>query len=315
MARRADDAHLGRTLLPPKMHFDLADLQLFIHVAESSSLTKASRRAHLSLPSVSSRIKALEGQLESVLLYRTRSGVELTPSGHRLYDHARAIMRNVDALKGDFSAGGIDATGRIRIFANTTAVNGFMPEILAPFLAERPAIVVDMQERNTRDTVRAVAEGSIDLGITAGPVATQGLERIPFYTDRLVLGVPVGHELAQRQDISILDSLAYPHISLHDNSTLLTFLRDQIEASGRAFALRIQVPGFESVCRLIEGGAGVSVVPESTARRYQRSMALKLVPLQEPWAVRQRDMLVRDLQALPTYIRALVDAVAAYKDF
>ena len=50
------------------MHFDLADLRLFIHIAESPSLTQAAKRAHLSLAAVSVRIKALENQLNSRLL-------------------------------------------------------------------------------------------------------------------------------------------------------------------------------------------------------------------------------------------------------
>ena len=47
------------------MHFDLADLRLFIHIAESPSLTQAAKRAHLSLAAVSVRIKALENQLNT----------------------------------------------------------------------------------------------------------------------------------------------------------------------------------------------------------------------------------------------------------
>lgn len=295
------------------MNFELADLKLFIHVAESTSLTKASRLAHLSLPAVSSRIKSLESQFETALLYRNSRGVELTPSGQRLYEHARTIMRDVDALRGDFSAGGIESTGRIRIFANTTAVNGFMPEILAPFLAVRPAIVVDIQERTTRDTVRAVSDGSIDLGITAGPVVCPGLERIHFYTDRLVLAVPADHPLAADKEVSLLESLDHAHISLPDSSTLATFLRDRIEGSGMTMNQRIKVPGFEAICSLVASGVGVSVIPESTARRYQSSMNFKWLQLREGWAERQRDILVRDLPTQPTYIRALVQAILAYQ--
>ena len=104
------------------MHFDLPDLRLFIHIAESPSLTQGARKAFLSPAAASARIKALENQLGSRLLYRDSRGVELTPAGQRLLQHARLIMRQVDYLKSEFTEYGTDAVGHIRIFANTTAV-------------------------------------------------------------------------------------------------------------------------------------------------------------------------------------------------
>lgn len=120
------------------MHFDLADLRLFIHIAESPSLTQGAKRAFLSPAAASARIKALESQLETRLLYRDSRGVEVTPAGERLLQHARLIMRQVDYLKSEFTQYGGDSTGHMRIFANTTAVTEFLPEILAGFLSKRP---------------------------------------------------------------------------------------------------------------------------------------------------------------------------------
>ena len=66
------------------MHFDLADLRLFIHIAESPSLTQGAR-ARLSPAAASARVKALEGQLGSRLLYRDSRGVELTRRASACY--------------------------------------------------------------------------------------------------------------------------------------------------------------------------------------------------------------------------------------
>jgi len=294
------------------MHFDLADLKLFIHVAEAPSLTQGARRAHLSLAAASTRIKSLETQLEARLLYRNSRGVELTPAGRRLLEHARQVMRQVDVLKHDFADGGAGTTGHIRIFANTTAVTEFMPGILARFLAQRPGVTVDLQERLTRDIIRGVMDGSTDLGITAGPISAPGLERLHFSTDRLVLAVPAGHPLATRERVTLDDTLRYPHISLHEGSTMLSFLREQVESRGVGLALRIQVSGFEAICRMVEAGVGIGVIPETAARRHRRTMELSIVELDEPWAVRERDLLVRELEALPACVRALIEAVRAY---
>ena len=289
------------------MHFDLADLRLFIHIAESPSLTQGARRAHLSPAAASARIKALEGQLDSRLLYRDSRGVELTPAGHKLLQHARLIMRQVDYLKSEFTAYGADHAGHIRIFANTTAVTEFLPEVLAGFLAERPGVTVDLQERLSRDIVRGVLDGTTDLGIIAGPLEVSGLQAIHFSTDRLVLAVPEGHPLAGEQAVTLAQTLAYPHISLHEGSTLLTFLRDEVEKLGQKLALRIQVSSFEASCRMIEAGVGIGIIPESAAQRHSCTMRLATVQLDEPWAVRERRILVRELDALPGILLALIE--------
>lgn len=289
------------------MHFDLPDLRLFIHIAESPSLTQGARRAFLSPAAASARIKALEAQLGARLLYRDSRGVELTPAGQRLLQHARLVMRQVDYLKSEFTEYGADAAGHIRIFANTTAVTEFLPEVLAGYLAERPGVSVDLQERLSRDIVRGVLDGAADLGIIAGPVNAPELQIMQFSTDRLVLAVPVGHPLSGRGKVTLADTLAYQHIGLHEGSTLLSFLRDQVDRLGGTLSLRIQVSSFEAACRMIEAGVGIGVIPESSSRRHSRTMQLVTLELDEPWAVRERSMLFRDLDALPGSVRALIE--------
>ncbi|AYC35130.1 LysR family transcriptional regulator [Pseudomonas cavernae] len=291
------------------MHFDLADLRLFIHIAESPSLTQGAKRAFLSPAAASARIKALESQLGSRLLYRDNRGVDLTPAGQRLLQHARLIMRQVEYLKNEFTAYGADAAGHIRIFANTTAVTEFLPEVLAGFLAQRPGVTVDLQERLSRDIVRGVLDGSSDLGIIAGPVNASGLQVLHFSTDRLVLAVPRNHPLSTLKHVKLKDTLRYQHVGLHEGSTLLSFLREQVEHLGETLSLRIQVSSFEAVCRMVETGVGIGVIPESAAKRHSRTMDLTIIELDEEWAIRERSMLVRDLDALPGCVRALIDTL------
>lgn len=288
------------------MHFDLADLRLFIHIAESPSLTQGARRAALSPAAASARVKALESQFGIRLLYRDSRGVELTPAGQRLLQHARLIMRQVDFLKGEFTEYRSDATGHIRIFANTTAVTEFLPGLLAVYLADRPGVTVDLQERLNRDIVRGVIDGAADLGITAGLIEASNLQILPYSMDRLTLVVPTGHPLASQPQVTLRETLDYQHICLREGTSLLNFLRDQVERLGATLNLRIQLSSFEAVCRMVEAKVGIGILPESAARHHGRSMAIRTVRIEEPWAVRERNILVRDLEALPESVRALV---------
>lgn len=289
------------------MHFDLIDLRLFIHIAEASNLTQGAKKACLSPPAASMRIKALETQLGTHLLYRDRRGVELTEAGTRLLQHARLILRQVGYLKTEFTAYGTDSEGHIRIFANTTAVTEFLPEILAGFLVQRPGVTIDLQERLTRDIVRGVQEGSTDLGVVAGPITANNLQVLPFSIDRLVLVVPKNHVLNQGTSIKLVDTLPYEHVCLHEGSTLQEFMQEQAQKLGEKLTWRIQLSSFEAICRMVEAGVGVGVVPESAAKRHSKTMNLSIVQFDEPWALRERSILVREIDALPGCVRALIN--------
>lgn len=294
------------------MHFDLVDLRLFIHIAESPSLTQGARKACISPAAASARIKSLEENLASRLLYRDSRGVELTPAGELFLQHARVIMRQVDYMKSEFTEYDTEASGHIRIFANTTAASEFLPEILAGFLAERPGVTVDLQERLSRDIVRGVMDGSTDMGIIAGPVEADSLQVIHFSTDQLVLATPLDHPLAHSKSIKLAETLAYPHIGLHEGTTLLRFLNEQVALHGKTLNMRIKVYSFEAMCRMVEAGVGIAILPESSARRHLQTMGLSVIELDEPWRVRERSILVRDLQALPKVTRALINRVLAH---
>src|SRR3954453_19633046 len=97
--------HEGREVW---MGFDLVDLQLFVAVAETRSITNGAQRVHLALASGSGRIKGLEDAFGRARVTRVRRGGELTPDGESLLDHARVALHTVGAMRGDlltFSSG------------------------------------------------------------------------------------------------------------------------------------------------------------------------------------------------------------------
>jgi DNA-binding transcriptional LysR family regulator len=299
--------HRGATI-----HFDLADLRLFVSIAEAGTLTLGARRAFLSPAAASARLKSLEEQIGQRLLYRDNHGVALTLAGDKLLRHARIILRQVEHAKSDFSDGLSDLTGHIRIFANTTAVTEFMPEILGRFMTDRPRVTVELLERPARDVVRGVVDGAVDLGIIAGPTPIENLKAIQFSTDRMVLVTPVGHPLAGEGAIAFSETLPYEHVTLHEGSSLNSFLQEIVAQQGRPLVTRIQLRSFEVMCRMIEAGVGVGMLPESAAIRYSKNMRLTLRPLSDNWAIRERKVLVRDLDALPACAQALIAAIVAH---
>src|SRR5690554_6716329 len=117
------------------MEFDLTDLRLFVLTADEGNMTRAALRQHLSLAAASARIKSLEAQAGLSLFYREARGMRLTPPGEAFPYHARGVLRQADQLRADLQEYGGGLRGHLRVFANTTAVTDFLPEILPGFLA------------------------------------------------------------------------------------------------------------------------------------------------------------------------------------
>ncbi|HEY0488446.1 MAG TPA: LysR substrate-binding domain-containing protein [Telluria sp.] len=291
------------------MLFDLTDLRLFIFVAELKSLTRAAERMHLSLAAASNRVKELESRFGMRLLYRENKGVMLSPAGETLLAHAQQFMQQLERLKSDMQQYNNGIKGHIRIFANTTAVTEFMPQVLGTFLTAHPQVNVALEERLNHDIVRGVQEGTADIGVAAGPVQGQGLEIINFSTDRLVLATPLNHPLANAGSVSFAETLAYPHVGLHEGSTLQHFLNRVVSDTGEHLNLRIQVRGFDAMCRMVESNVGIGILPQSAGLRHSKSMNIALVELTDPWAVRERSVIVQKLENLPAYARELVEYI------
>lgn len=294
------------------MHFDLADLRLYLRTCEVGALSRAAEIQHLSLGAASARIKRLEEQAGMPLFYREARGVRPTPAGLAFQHHAREMLIQCDQLHADLREYGAGLRGHLRIYANTTAVSDFLPEILPAFLAANPRVNIDLQERPNADIARGVVEGRADMGIVSGSVDAFGLQAIHFCTDRLVLVVPRNHRFARRKRVAFAETLDEDAVGMHQGSTLQTFLNQVAEKLGKTMRLRIQLSGFDAVCRMIAAGVGIGVVPESTAQRNLRSMNLAAIPLTDDWSLRERYVLVRQLEHLAPYGRAMIEALVVH---
>ena len=293
------------------MHFDLTDMQLMVHISEVNSLTKGAERSFLSLPAASNRVKNLENNLGTALLYRNSQGVTLTPSGEAFVRHAHIVLRQLEHLRGDIREFAEGIKGKVRVYANTTAMNEFMPDILSRYLARHPDVSVELRERLSYRIVKLVGEGLADIGVVAGIDAEQvgsddGLTFIPYRADNLVLVTPRRHRLSGYDEIGFAETLSCEFVGLSEWSAIHAFLKQAAETLGSPLRFRVEVGGFEAVCRMIAAGAGIGVIPETSAQRYAATMPLKIIRLTDSWAVRLLHVCVRSLEELPPFAQELV---------
>jgi len=289
------------------VRFDIPDLSLFRHVVEAGSITQGAARAHLALAAASTRIRNMEDAIGAPLLIRNRHGITPTQAGRTLLQHARTILAQAERLREDLGAYSGGFFSQVRILSNTNALTEFLPDVLSPFLAAHPHVSVDLEERLSDEIVGLIGEGVGDIGIVAGTVDTSRLVTFPFRSDRFVLVVSRDHPLARREKASFAEVLDYDFVGLDRASALQRFLADKASRIGRPLKLRVQLRSFDGVCRLVARNAGIGIVPETTVRWAQRSMAIKAVDLTDTWALRDLTICVRDIASLSPFARQLVE--------
>ena len=289
------------------MRFDLVDLQLFIAVAETRSITNGAQRVHLALASASERIKGLEAALGVSLLKRVRRGVELTAAGESLLDHARIVMHNVEALRGDLAdfSKGMKAT--VRFLANTSGLSEYLPKALAAFLAQHPHISIDVEERESGEIAHAILTGAAELGLAAEHALPDTIERIAFSEDRLVLVAPREGELKGRRQVDFREVVACDFVGLITSSALHAHVTGHAARLGARLRFRARLNNFDAIGQMVAAGIGVAVMPEVAARRCARSMKINVVRIQDSWANRRLAICARSFKSLSKPARQLAE--------
>jgi DNA-binding transcriptional LysR family regulator len=287
---------------------DLTSLQLFVAVCELGSIGRAAEREFIAASAISKRLSDLEATLGTPLLYRHARGVDLTPAGESLLHHARSVLYSLEKMQGELSEYADGVRGHVRVHANISAIVQFLPEDLGAFTREHDAIKIDLEEHLSSEIVRAVHEGAADLGVCHVPEGTTELQSLSYRHDALVLVVPARHPLAKRQAIDFAQSLEFDHVGLHTNSSIYVAMHQAALAEGRAIKLRIHVTGLDAMCRMIDNGLGIGVMPLRAFELMQGGIGrgLKSIALNDTWADREIRLVARDFSSLPVAARLLV---------
>jgi DNA-binding transcriptional LysR family regulator len=289
------------------VRFDLVDLQLFIAVAETRSITNGAAQVHLALASASERIKGLEQALGVTLLVRGRRGVELTAAGESLLDHARVVLHNVETMRGDLQAFASGAKATVRFLANTSGLSEYLPKTLAGFLAVHPHISIDVEERESAEIARAIVIGSADLGLAAEHALADNIERMPFSEDRLVLVAGRNDELANRRQVDFSDVVKRDFVGLISSIALHAHVSGHAARLGARLRFRARLNSFDAIGQMVAAGIGIGVMPEVAAKRCARSMKINVIRIRDSWANRRLVICARRFKSLPRPAQQLAD--------
>lgn len=259
--------------------FTLKQLAYFVAAGETGSVTLAAERVHISQPSISAAIAALEQLFDVQLFVRHHAqGLSLTAAGERLLIAARDLLRTADDL-GDLArdiAGGIAGPLRVGAFRTLSAL--VLPELVAGFTRANPRVTLTMVEDDEAELLTRLRRGEIDLALSyaqnADDIAFERLALLPTY-----IVLPAGHALADQPRLALADLAQEPFILL-DMPVSRDYFRSLFDQTATPMTIAARSDQPETIRAMVGAGLGWSLMTARPASRVAANgRALAYLPL------------------------------------
>jgi len=255
---------------------ELHQLRYFCAIADTRSFSRAALHCHVSQPSLSQQILKLEDELGVRLFDRLGRTIRLTNSGEAFLPRARAVLRELEAARGDVDVQKESISGAVTIGVIPTVSPYLLPPHLAQFSKKFPQAQLSVVEEITPILLEHVRAATIDLAVLALPVRGKEFESFPMLTEALFAAVPKRHRLARRHTLSLKDLQTDPFLLLRDGHCF----RDTAVAACARARLHPQIVfesgQFSSLLSMVASGIGVSIVPEMAIDKRPRCSYVRL---------------------------------------
>ena len=271
--------------------------EAFVKTVEMGSFTKAADAMNYSQSGISKMINELEKEWGISLLERDRGGIRLTAEGQTMLPLAKKLLEEYRRMQTAVSElNGLQA-GIIRIGTFSSVATHWLPGIIKKFRADYPSIDYEILLGDYTEINGWLAEGRVDCGFLPHSMA-EGLECMPIARDRLLVVLPKGHPLAEREKFPIAALCDEPFMLLKQGKT--SEVSEFLEANGLNPDISFTTLDDYARMSMVESGLGISILPELILKRNPyRIVAMEPdVP-----ATREICFVLRDLATAPLAVR------------
>ncbi|WP_315835257.1 LysR family transcriptional regulator [Bradyrhizobium prioriisuperbiae] len=251
---------------------ELRHLRYFVAVAEAGHITGAAERLGMQQPPLSQQIKALERELDVLLLRRKPRGVELTDAGHALLADARMILAQVDHAFATTRRTARGEQGKISVgFTSSVPFHPFVPRVIRAFRESFPLVALTLEESGTNTLIDNLRSERLDAVFIRTPVADPaGLVINPLLDEKMLVALPDGHPFAHEADTAVpLKALAAETFVVYrrpNGQGLYDAIIAGCHAAGFSPRVGQEAPRIVATLNLVAAGLGISLVPASLQR-------------------------------------------------
>lgn len=267
-------------------------LRTFCVVAQKENITHAAEQLHISQPTVSLQIQALEREMGETLLERRGPSVRLTPEGKVLYQLVQPIVAGIDSLKETFAASlGKMEKGELNIAAGQSTALYVLPEYLKRFNQQYPNIRINLHSVDGQSGMRMLLDDAVDLAV--GPLlqVPDSIIYKPFVSFNSILIAAKDHPLAQlTRKVTLEDISPYGLILPPRNMSTWRMIDTVFRQHQVPYSVAMEAGGWEIVKRYVEQGLGVSIVTEVCLTGKENICA---IPMHDYFPARGYGLIVR----------------------
>ncbi|WP_318204667.1 LysR family transcriptional regulator [Streptomyces sp. SCL15-4] len=290
---------------------NLERLRTLDALARHGSVSAAADALHVTTSAVSQQLGKLEREIGQRLLARNGRGVRLTDAGRLLSEHAARILSQVELAESDLEAHRGQVVGELRLSAFPTAARGLFPAALGALRTEHPGLRVRSSELEPEQGIAGVVRGDLDLAVVLDwynkpmPVP-DGLVKAPLLDDPADVAMPVGHRLADRDEVDLTEFAEDEWITWGEGEFCHEWLMFTLRSKGVEPIVGHRAGETHTQLGLVAAGLGVCIAP--LLGRHPVPEGVVLVPLRQ--RVRRHVYVIwrADADRRPS-IRAAVEAL------
>jgi len=240
---------------------NLASLKLYCDVVRMRSFSRGAAANGISQSAASQSIQQLEGELDLVLLDRSRRPLSATDEGRGFYEACRALLQGFEKAVADLSSARQRVDGTVRVAAIYSVGLHDMSRHMQPFMSAYPHARVLLECLHPHKVVEAVRADTADLGILSYPVATRALDVVPLRSEPMVLVAHPAHRLARRRALSAGDLTAEKFIAFDRDLPIRKAIDRALKQHGVKVDVVMEFDNVETIKQAIGINAGLSILP------------------------------------------------------
>ena len=261
---------------------DLKQLQTFVAVYETGSVSKAAKRLFATQPGLSTHIKQLEEGLGTELFQRSTTGVEPTIAGRKMYKRAVSILRDVEETRQEISDLSEEVSGSIKFGLVPSAMHGLAPTLLPRFKNKYPQVQILLKEAYSRDLTNLVRNSELDFAIVIEPSNLDGLTTEKIVDDNLVLISAKSDRRRRTKVVDLTKSGALKLVVPTTGNGLRDMLDRHINAGEITISDLIQMDSVYGSIEFIRHTDWSTILPYTSVALHQKQLELEVRPIAAP---------------------------------
>lgn len=241
------------------MNVTFRQLRVFVEVARCASVVRAAEALHLTPPAVSMQVKEIESQVGLALFDRVGRGLSLSTAGEYFLVYARRLLATLKEAEDAMARFKRVETGRLTI-GMVSSAKYFLPQLLAEFHAEHPAVEVRLKLGNREQLVAAMQAGEVDLAVMGRPPRDWPNRAEPFAMHPHGLVTAPGHPFAQAEQVGAAQLAREPFIVREAGSGTRAALEEFLAAHHLSPVFVMEMDSTEAIKQAVMAGMGVSLL-------------------------------------------------------